>query len=693
MRNHISLMILIGAISAFANSCADTGEGKTPDCNEGASICTSTMSIKECKGGVWEETQCPASNICNLNTNKCEPSTSTTIPGQDPQNPTGPTTQICTENAIECLDDHNARKCQGGQWANIPCASNEICQNGVCSESIEPVPSDECTDDETECVDDHNAKKCEDGRWVDVPCEENEICQNGACSEVSETECTDDETKCVDDHNAKKCEDGRWVDVPCESNEICQDGVCSKASETECEADEIACIDDHNAKKCDKGKWVKVACKSNETCQSGSCTPNSTPTECTENATECADDDHVKKCVKGNWETTECKANEICKDNACSAVTVQLEEVLKTGTLADVGKKCSLDDFTDACENNQMIYCTSKGLITSTDICDILSESNDMNVECHVINGVAGCVYPDEDNKPETCDAESITVHCHSDGITASYSGCGKAEDGNLYVLGEYTETCVMECKDGVGCTEIPEAERCDVATYIETCDKNSIVSCVNGRLTKTDCGKQTCHAFATKGVAKCTDNTTCSEEGPSIACDFQYNSSGEDLDAFADSYMCAKAEDNKRYLYQTNREKCSYDCVSDIGCVNHIKGEGDECYENSYEEQCRTASGHSVAMFCHDGTVEAFYCTNGKKCLNEMTAPNYVTGCYDDSSLCNKGDASYDKCTESNGNYASTVTYECVLMSDDSYHYTPNMDTLKSCASKACNSAGTACK
>ncbi len=659
MRKHITLMLILGALSTFASSCADTSKDEeSPECNEGASICTSTMSIKECKGGKWEETQCPALNTCNINTNKCEP-TSSTIPGpgtQNPQNPAGPsnpTQPVCTEGAKECIDDNNARNCQGGQWSNIPCSSDEICQEGVCTQVTEPAPTDECSKEEIACADEHTSKKCEEGKWVEVPCESNETCQDGICKEVSEPgpteECKANEKDCADDHNAKKCEEGKWVTVPCESNETCQDGVCEQTS--------------------------------------------TQPEKCTENATECVDDDHVRKCIKGNWETSECKANEICKDNACSTVTVQPQEVLKTGTLKDVGKKCSLDDFTDACDDNQMIYCTSKGIIDATNICDILSESNDMNVECHVINGVAGCVYPDDNNKPEKCDAESIHVKCHSDGITASYSGCGKAEDGNLYVLGEYTKTCAMECKDDVGCVEIPESERCDVATHIETCESNNIVSCVNGRLTKIDCGKQTCHSFATKGVAKCTDNTTCNKEGSSIVCDFQYNDSGEDLDAFANSYICAKAEDNKRYLYQTDHEKCSYNCVSDIGCVSYIKGEGDECYESSYEEQCRTASGHSVAMFCHDGTVEAFYCPQGKICLNEMTPPTYVTGCYDDSSICKKGDPSYDKCTESNGNYASTVTYECVLMSDKSYRYTPNMDTLKSCASHACNTAGTACK
>ncbi|MBO4350102.1 MAG: hypothetical protein J6A01_04030, partial [Proteobacteria bacterium] len=170
-----------------------------------------------------------------------------------------------------------------------------------------------------------------------------------------------------------------------------------------------------------------------------------------------------------------------------------------------------------------------------------------------------------------------------------------------------------------------------------------------------------------------------------------EFNASGDDINAFLDNFMCAKVEDKKYYQYLTETTSCPYDCIEGIGCVEYIKGAGDECNEDTYEEQCRDKANYSAALACIDGTVEAIYCGKGKTCLNEMDSPTYVTGCYDDSSICEKGSASYTKCS-GDSSYSATMTYECKLMSDNKYHFTPNTDTIVSC-SKGCNTAGTKCK
>ncbi len=754
MENRVFIIALLGTLASFAAGCADDPDIKGVSlCNEGTSVCASAASANVCRNGAWVKEDCPPSYICISNTGRCELQNS--IPNQPSSpEPSVSSNTGCIEGSVKCIDTNHIQKCQNGILVNYVCNINETCINGVCSLNPGPGPAG-CTDGKKECVDEHHSRRCQEGQWVEESCENTERCDAGECKsnmkpEPMPDECAADARECVDEHHSRRCQEGQWVNETCADTEVCDAGECKPNKNPDPGPDECAgnareCVDEHHSKRCQGGKWVVESCENTEVCDAGECKPNKNPDpgpdectgnarecvdkqhsrrcqggkwvnetcaetevcdagecrtktgpapdECTDGKSECIDVDHERKCNKGKWVEKECSASESCTKTACEPFDIKPEEVLKTGTLADVGKKCSVEDFTDNCEDNQIIYCTSEGRIGTDDRCELYKEYSFIDMRCHVINGMAGCVYYDDDGNPDTCDAQSDTISCNKDGTVAYHSGCGKAEDGKLYTMGQYefSEVCAMACKDGVGCVEIPENERCDVATHIETCENNSVVSCIHGRLKKTACGKQTCHSFAAHGVALCTDNTPCETLGSSNVCRYEMNASGDDYNAFDDSFMCAKAEDKKLYSYKLSSSFCSYDCVTDIGCVQPIKGEGADCSEITYEEKCRYGENFSAALACVNGTVEAIYCAKGKVCMNEVDSPTFVAGCYDDSSICTKGSADYTVCSGS-VNYYSTVTYECKLMTDDKYHYTPNTDKMVSCKN-GCNAAGTACK
>ena len=518
---------------------------------------------------------------------------------------------------------------------------------------------------------------------------------SSGCSESSndDSKCENGTVECVDAHNSRKCVDSKWVETPCDTGLECSatSHVCEPISETRCTAGSVECVSDSREKRCKDGGWAEKDCESGESCGTNGCAAETTET-CTDGAVECVSDSREKRCKDGEWVENNCDADQSCGTNGCAVISPEPEKVLKTGSLADVGKRCDVNDFTGNCEDNLMIFCNSSGHIESSDTCNMWLEYSYVDMRCTVINGIAGCVYYDEEGVPDTCDTPSDTITCNKDGNVAYHAGCGLASDGNMYHMSLYDfgEICAMACKDGEGCVEIPEKERCDIASFKGKCEDNSIVSCINGRLVSTSCGDQTCHEFAATGTAQCT-TAPCDSLGDSISCSTKLTPDGDDYMSYADSFVCARAEDNKFYKYQTDSTYCSSDCLPDIGCIYPVKGEGDECNETTYEEKCLEVNGHSVSLSCISGFVEAIYCGKGKTCLNEMDSPTLVSGCYDDTSICQKDSDNYKVCNGS-GTYFSTMTYECRKMSDNKYHYTPNTDTLVSC-SQGCNSTGTDCK
>ena len=336
-----------------------------------------------------------------------------------------------------------------------------------------------------------------------------------------------------------------------------------------------------------------------------------------------------------------------------------------------------------------MILCNKDGKIEVDDTCDIWLEYSYVDMRCHVIDGIAGCVFYDDDGIPETCHSPSETIICNDDHTIAYHQGCGLAEDGQYYVRGDYdfSEFCVATCEDGKGCVEIPEEERCDPATFIQKCDNNQIVSCINGRIQKTACVNGSCHAFAATGIAACTDET-CSISGTSLTCEYTPDENGEGTYDYAIQSNCAQAEDGNFYAYPIQRDFCSFRCDPVRGCVNPVKGEGSECNEATFEQRCQD----NGAVFC-DGfsnLVDVIYCHEGFTCLTETDKDTNDAGCYDNvTSLCDhEGERQY-KCTTS-GNFASMSTYICKTLSDGKRHYT--FDDFESC-SNGCDNEGIKCK
>ncbi len=592
----------------------------------------------------------------------------------------------CSDGAVECVDADKSRRCEGGKWVEIPCNAPDTCQKGICGPA-----GNTCTEEgKVECLGSDKYKKCEGGEWKENACEAPNTCSNNVCGPASNSCSEEGKVECLSSDKYKKCEGGEWKENACEAPNTCSNNVCGPVDNSCSEEGKVECLSSDKYKKCEGGEWKENACEAPNACSNNVCGP--VAETCTEEGKiECLSTDRYKKCEGGVWKENACEANQTCGAQGCAASSIV--DVLNSGTLADVGKLCDLNDFADSCEDNLMIFCDAGGHIDSSDTCKLWQEASGVDMRCTVVNGIAGCIYY-EDDAPEDCDPETkpVTITCSNDGTKAYHKGCGLGADGNHYLMGEYdfAEICAMECRAGDGCIEIPADERCDVATFKQSCDSsNNVVSCVNGHLVTTPCGSQTCRQFADTGIATCTDNT-CDAAGEIISCNYKPVSGGMDYHIFADISMCARADDGNLYMYQTKSEYCENDCQNNIGCVPYIKGVGDDCNEDVYEEKCIDAENYSVSLSCINSTVEAVYCGKGLVCLNEMDSPTLASGCYDDSSICAQGSASYTKC--SGTSYVTTSTYECKRMSDNKYHYTPNPELNVTCTN-GCNEDASGCK
>ena len=521
--------------------------------------------------------------------------------------------------------------------------------------------------------------------------DDNKQNSGNSCSETDKPVC--DGTQAV-----KKCVRGAWTSEPCDNGYSCEKGECIASNgngengngengngengngenQNACsESDEPTC-DGNVAKTCEGGQIVSTTCVSPQICSQGQCIDDPALACTGTEAPVCDGDRAIKICVDKVWKSEPCDSDLTCSKGRCVG-SGSNEDVLTTGTLADVGKDCSLDNFTDACDNNQTIYCNKDGKIASDDLCDLLSEIDEIDVRCHVINGVAGCIY-EEDN---TCSEVSTTVKCStSSPNVVIYEGCGRAEDGTLYEYDSFLTICSGECVEGTGCAEIPEEERCDSANFAETCDGNQIVSCKNGRLQRTACDTaEVCHEFPTKGIARCTAPEPCEELGDSIECQYVPTSDGDDTDDYAVTVTCASASDGKSYAYKSAPEYCGFRCDQVKGCVTPVKDEGSECREESFYQRCQ----NNGAVFCDyfSELVDVIYCKKGYTCLTEPDKYTNDAGCYHDvDSLCSKaGDEKYT-CNDSSG-FITSSKYICKLMSDNALHLV--FDDSEVCSS-GCN-------
>ena len=650
----LSLLSVLFCISSSVIACT---EGNTPasQCAEtDPAICLGPNAFAVCRNGSL------IGNSCNIGTSCLNGQCVPVVP------PVIPEDHDCTAaDQPVCAGPNAVRSCTGGKWQNSTCPDAQVCANGICVPSSIEQPG--CTSaDVPVCESANSVKSCYNGTWVSSPCAANYTCVNGKCaSDTPITECSaSDRPVCEGTNAIKSCVDGKWQTSACPDGQTCTAGSCRASQPTnECSVADLPVCEGSNAiKSCVDGKWQTSACPNGQTCTSGSCKESQPTNECTvADLPVCEGSNAIKSCVDGKWQTSACGGAQVCTAGKC----VSTEPALPTtGTLADVGKACNIDTFKDSCDSNQIIFCASNGKIESSDLCDLWLEYSGVDMKCHIINGIAGCVLEED-----TCSSPSETVRCSkSDTPTEIHEGCGKAEDGKLYSFDSFSKLCSGECKDGVGCVEIPENEKCDPGSFVEKCEVNQIISCKNGRIVRTACpSSQICNEFPSKNTARCTSPTPCNDLGETITCKYIPTSSGDDTDDFASIDVCMTAKDGKNYSYQLEYNYCEYRCDPARGCVLPVKDEGKECSEYTYTQRCQ----NNAAVFCDPFSemVDVIYCKTGFTCLTEPDKYTNDAGCYDNvESLCNKaGELSY-KCSDS-GNYSSSTEYICKKMSDNKLH------------------------
>ncbi|MBR4984986.1 MAG: hypothetical protein IKY83_04525 [Proteobacteria bacterium] len=634
-------------------------------------VCAGPNAVRSCINGSWQTTPCEAQQICSDG--------------------------VCLYNTVDvpecsiadipvCEGTNAARTCYNGTWVPSPCAAGYACSNGKCEQQTQT--PQECTVADLPVCEGTNAiRSCVNGKWQTSACPTGQTCASGICKTAEPTpECTAADIPVCEGTNAiRSCVNNTWQTSACPSGQTCASGICKAAEPTpECTAADIpVCVGTEALKTCVNNKWQTSACPTGQTCASGICKAAEPTPECTvADLPACASSNSIKSCVNGKWQTAACPDAQTCTNGQCVAPQPQLPT---TGSLADVGKACNINTFIDNCDNNQIIYCSDKGKIDSSDLCDLWLEYSDIDMRCHVINGIAGCIYEED-----TCTSLSETLTCsNSQTPTEVHKGCGKAEDGNLYNYESFTRICSGDCEPGKGCVDIPESEKCDPAAFIEKCDNNQTVTCVNGKQVRTACpSTQICNEFPTRGIARCTAPTPCEVIGESVTCEYIPNGAGDDTLDYATVSICLPAQNGKNYAYQDTQDYCSYRCDPVRGCVTPVKDEGKSCDPDWFEQRCQ----NNGAVFCDpfSETVDVIYCKAGFTCLTEPDLDTNDSGCYDDvESLCTKsGDKKY-QCSTS-GNYTTSTEYICKKLSDNKLHYVFNdFDTCKN----GCNDNTGRCK
>lgn len=645
-----------------------------PECSASdMPVCVGPNAVRTCVNGSWATLACLSNQACANGVCQAKPAE---------------TQPECTAADLPVCEGTNAtRTCYNGVWLPSPCAKGYVCTNGRC-ESDAPVVN-ECTVADLPVCEGSNAiRACVNNKWQTSACPSGQTCSAGVCKAAEpKPDCTEaDIPVCEGTGAIRTCVNGKWQTSVCPSGQTCSAGACNaSAPKPDCtEADIPVCVGTNALKSCVDGKWQNSACPSNQTCSNGKCIASAPTPDCTvADLPACEGSNTVRSCVDGKWNIQQCSASQTCFNGQC--ITPDLPEILTHGTLADVGKACSVDTFKDSCDGNEMIFCSAKGKIESSDLCDMWLEFSGIDMRCHVINGIAGCVYEES-----TCTSASETIRCNKGDTPAEiHEGCGKAEDGEFYEFESFSRLCSGDCKDGTGCVELPENEKCDTATFIEKCEGNQIVSCKNGRLIRTACAaSEVCNEFPTRGFAKCTAPTPCDTLGESVTCEYKPTANGDETDDYAAVHVCLPAKDGNNYAYLDTYDYCDYRCDPNRGCVAPIKDEGKECNPYTYEERCQ----NNGAVFCDPFTemVDVIYCKNGFTCLTEPDLYTNDSGCYDNvESFCNKaGDKKY-QCSGS-GDYASSTEYVCKKLSDNKLHYVFNdFETCKN----GCNDNTGHCK
>ena len=232
---------------------------------------------------------------------------------------------------------------------------------------------------------------------------------------------------------------------------------------------------------------------------------------------------------------------------------------------------------------------------------------------------------------------------------------CLKTSKGNLDFF--VSEQCDTPCNaDRTACIEpykAPEGQNnendapCDPETFVEFCDGNSVVSCIEGTVFRAGCSQSclTTIGLYGEGVGKNTANCyfPCEEPGPintspAICKDktYYYGDGSFKLGSLRQDY-CLATSQGRSYFSGIITKECNTACNSNgtecIGLKNpgtQNNEEGAACDVSTFIETCDL----NTSVYCANGNVRRWDCTgSGLVCtatkgIFDPTDKNY-TFCY----------------------------------------------------------------
>ncbi len=378
---------------------------------------------------------------------------------------TPPCPLLCDESGGSCVSCLVDEDCDNGAF----CDGAESCAAGVCQAGsvVDCADGVACTvdvcDEATDtCQHIAEAPSCANGQFCDgvEVCDPVAGCVPGpapcplACDEVADS--------CVECLVAADCDNGLF----CDGAETCNAGVCQSGTPIDCD-DSIGCTADMcdetldacrnvvDDSACDNG----VFCDGFETCDPvADCLGGVTscPVLCDETAGSCVDCLDDGDCDDGAY----CNGVETCAAGTCQGgVAVECDDAIA----------CTLDvcdEAADACQHVADDVLCDNGLF-----CDGL-EACDLAIGC--VGGIPCPTLCDEDS--DSC------VNCLTDADCDNGAFCDGTE---TCTDGVCTNGAVVECDDGVGCTE----DMCDDA--VDACQHIARdADCDNGQFCD---GAETC--------------------------------------------------------------------------------------------------------------------------------------------------------------------------------------------------------
>ena len=424
------------------------------------------------------------------------------------------------------------------------------CIFAACDDDTKPNEDNSvCTDAQTQCTADGKIQTCSGGQWGAAQnCPANQTCRGTACAPIASV-CNGTETRCTKDGQIQTCSGGQWgaaQNCPV-ANQSCHDKTCQET----CTGTESRCTDDGKIQTCSGGFWgtAKNCSAANQSCHDNTCQET-----CTGDESRCTSDGKIEKCSGGFWTSPkECDANMTCIGKEC----------------IDISSPCTAG--ATQCHGTQIQYCES-GKWGYAKNCPV-------NQEC----------------RQNACVTLETTIQKHA--LTCGNKTCST------------NQLCQNDnCVDRTAKAS-QENANCDAKTFLESCDGNTLVRCVDSKIALTPCDEgEVCALEFHKNFGFCAIkdvNCNAHTEGEFTFCKY------DGAKHYMELQQCALAADGYYYAFREEIETvdCLNTCFDAYSCdradaLQPCAREGEHC-EGHLSVSCtpdkKTGKLEASAINCED--------------------------------------------------------------------------------------------